>query len=134
MSVILYTVILYIYNDLLVIYSYKTNGIKFIALFLSIILIIRYLSITIKEFTNKNKKNRNVFDLKELYDDVIPNDIEYILISDESVNYDLLQRDKIINQMTSTIANCNTDSKFVISLKGNWGSGKTTILNNVKKN
>ena len=114
------------------IYSYKTIGIKFVVLFLSIILIIRYLSITIKEFTNKNQKKRNVFDLKELYDDVIPDDIEYILISDESVNYDLLQRDKIINQMTSTIANCNTDSKFVISLKGNWGSGKTTILNNVK--
>lgn len=132
LSVILYTVILYIYKDLLVIYSYKTIGIKFVVLFLSIILIIRYLSITIKEFTNKNQKNRNVFDLKELYDDVIPDDIEYILISDESVNYDLLQRDKIINQMTSTIANCNTDSKFVISLKGNWGSGKTTILNNVK--
>lgn len=132
LSVILYTVILYIYKDLLVIYSYKTIGIKFVVLFLSIVLIIRYLSITIKEFTNKNQKNRNVFDLKELYDDVIPDDIEYILISDESVNYDLLQRDKIINQMTSTIANCNTDSKFVISLKGNWGSGKTTILNNVK--
>ena len=132
LSVILYTVILYIYKDLLVIYSYKTIGIKFVVLFLSIILIIRYLSITIKEFTNKNQKKRNVFDLKELYDDVIPDDIEYILISDESVNYDLLQRDKIINQMTSTIANCNTDSKFVISLKGNWGSGKTTILNNVK--
>lgn len=132
LSVILYTVILYIYKDLLVIYSYKTIGIKFVVSFLSIILIIRYLSITIKEFTNKNQKNRNVFDLKELYDDVIPDDIEYILISDESVNYDLLQRDKIINQMTSTIANCNTDSKFVISLKGNWGSGKTTILNNVK--
>lgn len=132
LSVILYTVILYIYKDLLVIYSYKTIGIKFVVLFLSIILIIRYLSITIKEFTNKNQKKRNVFDLKELYDDVIPDDIEYILISDESVNYDLLQRDKIINQMTSTIANCNTDSKFVISLKGNWGSGKTTILNNIK--
>ena len=129
LSIILYAIILYVYKDLLVIYLYKTIGIKFAVLFLFIILIIRYLSITIKEFTNKNQ---NVFDLKELYDDVIPDNIGYILISDESVNYDLLQRDKIINQMTSTIANCNTDSKFVMSLKGNWGSGKTTILNNVK--
>lgn len=35
--------------------------------------------------------------------------------------------------MTNTILNCNPSSKYVISLKGPWGSGKTTIIKNVKR-
>ena len=40
LSVVLYTAIIYIYKDLLVMYSYKTIGIKFVVLFLFIVLII----------------------------------------------------------------------------------------------
>lgn len=82
---------------------------------------------------NQNEENKNVYSLKELYDNTIPNDVEFIFINDEEADYDLLNRDYIISQITNTIINCHYNSKFVISLKGDWGSGKTTILKNVKK-
>ena len=48
-----------------------------------------------------------------MYDNDIPEETQFILIGDNAVDYDLLERDKIINQMTSTIINCNTEEKFV---------------------
>ena len=111
---------------------YKITCTNIIIIILGVLLIIRYFYIIIIEIKNKNQTSKNVFDLKQLYDDEIPEHIEFILINDEAANYDLLERDKIINQMTNTIINCNNNSKFVMSLKGSWGSGKTTILNNVK--
>lgn len=82
---------------------------------------------------NQNEKSKNVYSLKELYDNTIPDDVEFIFINDEEADYDLLNRNYIISQITNTIINCHYNSKFVMSLKGEWGSGKTTILKNVKR-
>ena len=131
-SILLYKLFLNVFKDTLVILPYKITWTNIIIIILGVLLIIRYFYIIIIEIKNKNQTSKNVFDLKQLYDDEIPEHIEFILINDEAANYDLLERDKIINQMANTIINCNNNSKFVMSLKGGWGSGKTTILNNVK--
>lgn len=129
---ILYKIILHLFKNLLIVYSYKDLLSNSLLIIFGLLLIFRYIYITIINFKTNDKRNPNVFDLKQLYEDKIPKDTEFILIGDEAVNYDLLERTKIINQITNTINNCNNDSKFVMSLKGEWGSGKTTILNNVK--
>ena len=131
-SILLYKLFLNVFKDTLVILPYKITWTNIIIIILGVLLIIRYFYIIIIEIKNKNQTSKNVFDLKQLYDDEIPEHIEFILINDDAANYDLLERDKIINQMANTIINCNNNSKFVMSLKGGWGSGKTTILNNVK--
>lgn len=131
-SLVLYRIMLYLFKNILIIYPYKRICLNILLIIIGVLLFFRYLYITILNFKSKNKNNPNVFDLKQLYDDTIPKETEFILIGDEAVNYDLLERNKVINQITSTIVNCNNDSKFVMTLKGDWGSGKTTILNNVK--
>lgn len=128
--IIIYYILLNIFSEVLFLYFYKK--ILSIIIFISCILVLikRYYHITHTKRKTNNKNN--VFDLKKLYNNEIPNDIEFIFINDDEVDYDLLEREKIINQMTSAILNCHTDTKFVMSLKGDWGSGKTTILKNVK--
>lgn len=127
----LYKIMLHLFKSILVVYPYKDICSNIFLIIIGVLLVFRYLYITILNIRNKNKSNPNVFDLKQLYDNTIPKETEFILIGDEAVNYDLLERNKVITQITSTIINCNNDSKFVMSLKGDWGSGKTTILNNV---
>lgn len=56
-----------------------------------------------------------------------------IFLEDKAVEYDLLERDFTINHLFNIITSTNSKDKFVISLEGQWGSGKTTILNNTKK-
>ncbi len=64
--------------------------------------------------------------IDELKDDIV-------LLNEEDVDYDLLDRSKVINQLYNAIIMANPDGRFVISLEGKWGSGKTTIIKNVKK-
>lgn len=133
-AVATYKINLLVFKNIFIIYPYKEIVSWIILLINGLLIIYRYIYITIiMNKINKIKdKSKNIFDLKQLYDNDIPEETQFILIGDNAVDYDLLERDKIINQMTSTIINCNTEEKFVMSLKGNWGSGKTTILNNVK--
>ena len=131
-TIILYRIMLYFFSNNFINLQYKIIGSNCIMTVTFLVILIRYIYMTSVECNKKNSNIKNVFDLKQLYDDKIPEETEFILVGDESVNYDLLERNKIINQITNTIINCNNDSKFVMSLKGAWGSGKTTILNNVK--
>lgn len=82
---------------------------------------------------SKSAERMNVFSLKQLYNNEIPEEMQFIFIDDEAADYDLLGRSKIITQITNTVANCNNNFGFTIALKGEWGSGKTTILNIAKK-
>lgn len=86
---------------------------------------------------NQNKteifKKFNVIDIKdfiELDNDELP-EIP-VFFEENDVSYDLLCRDKIINEIYYSVLNCRNNKRFVISLTGSWGSGKSTILNNVK--
>ena len=76
----------------------------------------------------------NVLDLKDLNN----NTFDYtghgpILIEETEVSYDLLNRGHLINWLAYSIQNCKSAQSFVIGLEGPWGSGKTTIINNVKR-
>jgi KAP family P-loop domain protein len=76
----------------------------------------------------------NIITLKQLFEnDFKKRTNEPILLKDEEVNYDLLGRNQIIDYIYDSIITIKTDRCFVISLEGKWGSGKSTIINNVKK-
>ncbi|MCL2718709.1 MAG: KAP family NTPase [Lachnospiraceae bacterium] len=114
---------------------YKLVIIK-VALIISFVLIVCrwfYINISYKKVKNKNEKT-NVFDLKDLYNNNINlEEGQLIFVDEKDVDYDLLDRTEVINELYQNLLNCKTNGKFVISLCGDWGSGKTTIIKNVKK-
>ena len=90
--------------------------------------------------------NANFYDLKDIHENVI-NEQEKdakqetdakqktarpILLSDKAADYDLLDRKHIIESLFGTIAHYRPQSSFVVGLEGEWGSGKSTIINIVK--
>ena len=82
----------------------------------------------------KERKKSNVLDLKKVYENKFPDTTDGLIFIDEKpVDYDLLGRDEIIKQLFYSLTQCRTDKQYVIGLTGKWGSGKTTIINNVKK-
>ena len=100
-----------------------------------IIYIIR-IKIVLRKF--KREKNPevefNIYDLRELYNNKIEKkDNKLILLVEKAVKYDLLNRTKIITDLYNSINFCKNKEKFIISITGEWGSGKTTILNIVKE-
>ncbi|HCJ4332341.1 TPA: hypothetical protein NR324_002907, partial [Listeria innocua] len=56
-----------------------------------------------------------------------------LYVSEIDVTYDLLNREIFTNQLYEIVSNLNSQNRFVISLEGAWGSGKTTILNILSK-
>lgn len=95
----------------------------------------RYRKSVIKQVSCSHRETAsNTYTLKELYEGQIQKGAdELILLEEEAVDYDLLQREELAKSLVRTIENCRPNKKFVLSLSGNWGSGKTTILNIVKK-
>lgn len=83
--------------------------------------------------TECKDSHTNVYDLKDLYDGNIQTEKSLILIREREVEYDLLERGHIINKLYELVINCYNQEKFVVALEGKWGSGKTTIINNLKK-
>ena len=76
----------------------------------------------------------NLYDLKYIYENDINNDDrKSILISEKAVNYDLLGREGTVNQLYTSIISSQSDSSFVIGVEGEWGSGKSTIINLLKE-
>lgn len=106
--------------------------------FLIVLIIINFGLLLFRNFHithNKIEKyNTNIIDLKDAYDNKFPNSESNLYFIDESpVEYDMLDRNSIINEIYTNIKECKTEKQYVIGLTGEWGSGKTTILNNVKK-
>lgn len=80
----------------------------------------------------------NLIDLKDLYNNdisnsIINNEVKYLLIDENDVDYDFLHRDMIVEHIYNSILNTRANNSFVIGINGAWGSGKTTIVNIVKK-
>jgi dephospho-CoA kinase len=78
----------------------------------------------------------NILDLKDIFEgnfEDLKDKNQTILVAENDVDYDLLNRDKVINRLYNAIIKSNPDGRFVISVEGKWGSGKTTIINNVKR-
>lgn len=83
----------------------------------------------------EEKSNENIYDLNEFLENQTKPKNDYpILFAEKDVAYDLFDRKVVINQLFSSLMACRfSDYSFVIGLEGPWGSGKTTIVNNVIK-
>lgn len=128
LSLTTYTGILAYYSILEV---YKICIIIFATVLLFIYLAARIYNLN--KFTKKTiEYQSNIIDLKRIYDGDFSIQGKPILVDENDVQYDLLSRGSTINILYNTIQNSNPEKGFVISLEGNWGSGKTTIINNVK--
>ena len=80
------------------------------------------------------KRRSNLVDLKNVYTNRFRRKNRMpILVIEEDVDYDLVKRHGIINQLYRSIIHSQPEKSYVISLEGPWGVGKTTIINNTKK-
>lgn len=109
---------------------YKEKILLILLIFELIIYLIR-----IKKSSYKNKEEKtNIIDLKYIVDNKVElNGQKLVLLEEKEVDYDLLDRKSVINQLYNTIINCEPSANFTIGLNGKWGSGKTTIIKNVLK-
>lgn len=84
--------------------------------------------------SEENSKDTNVINLNTLVSkDFVRSNNSLIFVEEKDANYDLLDRNKTIDFLYSTLTTLKPRNNFVISLEGRWGSGKSTILNNVKE-
>jgi len=74
-----------------------------------------------------------IITLKKLYEGNISDSCGKVLLEDEPVDYDLLNRSEIIETMCDAIKSHTPKNNITVGLNGKWGSGKTTIIANVKK-
>ncbi len=83
---------------------------------------------------DKSEKNENIFDLYQVCQGnfAVKKGIP-IRIVETDVDYDLLDRGTLIDQVYRSIVTYSSQSSFVIGLEGKWGSGKTTLINQVKR-
>lgn len=102
---------------------------------LIILILIVLLALRIKHFIPKDVVtfDSNVKDLKDIYDNNLGSIDKDLYVSEIDVTYDLLNREIFTNQLYEIVSNLNSQNRFVISLEGAWGSGKTTILNILSK-
>ena len=93
--------------------------------------------VRIKKIGNEDsaKETENaLYDLKDILDNRFELTLEKpILLEERAIDYDLLDRQYLIDQLHRAIVNSNSRSSFVIGVEGAWGSGKTTLLNTVQK-
>lgn len=81
-----------------------------------------------------NSRDTNVINLSTLVSkDFVRDNNSLIFVEEKDANYDLLDRNKTIDFLYNTLTTLKPKNNFVISLEGRWGSGKSTILNNVKE-
>lgn len=80
------------------------------------------------------QQQANIIDLQDVYlDNIDVDQSTKFYINEESVDYDLLERNKILDHLLDALINSTPQKKFVVSLEGKWGSGKTTIINLLKR-
>ncbi len=112
-------------------YYLLTSILVSILIVLVVIETTRMLLIIIASYKTKASYKRfDLFDLLDKSD--LATESKYTLIADSPSNQDLLNREFIISNLYDSIVSSSTEEKFVISLEGGWGSGKTTIINIVK--
>lgn len=105
-----------------------------VLLVLSIIILIKRIVLYRKTIQLLNTNTQSVFDLKDIYYNTFKVEEKMpIIITEKDADYDLLNRTGLISQLYSAIVNFQSERSFVIGLIGKWGSGKTTLINNVKK-
>lgn len=75
----------------------------------------------------------NVVDLKDIFEGKISAPVNTpVFIAERPAKFDLLGMDSPTFQLMRSISNYRGEESFVISLEGEWGCGKTSIINYVK--
>ena len=121
--------------SLLVLYTLLFDYKYYKIAMLSVSLLLYLIIVVIRIIRNKaqEKHINNVLDLKDICSGKI--DLkdydEMVLIEESDVKYDLLNRTAIINNLYNVVVRSFPSKSFTIGLNGKWGSGKTTIINNV---
>ena len=88
---------------------------------------------TISKRSIKTNVTGNIVDLKEVVTGTIkPSNSRLILVSETDSRYDLLDRQFLVDEVVTSINSAISDQSFAIGIIGRWGSGKTTVLENVK--
>ena len=77
----------------------------------------------------------NTIDLKDLYEGEkeLKPELPLLFDDNDSIDYDLLNHEYIVDGLYQAINHCHSKESFTFGLEGPWGSGKTTIINKVKK-
>lgn len=128
---ILFTNVLFAFSSLFIFKKFTYRIYIFLIVTL-ILIILMYTRIKTMQKTESTSEDTCIYDLKDLYDGKIKENRKSILIEEESVSYDLLEREIFINNFYNIIIDNKARKKFVIGLEGHWGSGKSTILNIIK--
>lgn len=109
--------------------------ITLVVILVTLLVQIVYRSLRYNEgLTNKSRTEEKNFDLKEIINSTFKRaQGKPVLIAEKDVDYDLLKRESVINHIYQSIVSAADDETFVIGVVGEWGSGKTTVINNVKR-
>ena len=100
------------------------------------ILVLGLLIIVLRAFVcdlDTTGANNNTVDLMNLYNEPVMNNGP-LFITENDVSYDLLDRTATIMQLQSAIENYCGDHSVVVGVEGDWGTGKSTLINIVKNN
>ena len=128
------TTIYMLFSKYILYTGFKLTICALLQIVLILFIILRFIIMYRLDRKIKNKKEFNVYDIKQLYKNEIDNsNHNLIFLEEKDVDYDLLNRNKITEDLFNSISYCKNKERFIISLTGKWGSGKTTILNIVKK-
>lgn len=109
-------------------WKYKLTLCVFIITIISLIIRLIY----INKLINNSQNTETVVDLRDLYEGKIKKTDRLVILEDQAVNYDLLNRDMIVSVLYDAIDTAYSSGTYVIGLEGEWGTGKTTIANLVK--
>lgn len=118
---------------LIYVFGFDFKPYKLIVLsILSLFLISIYVFRIIKTNQSHEDLEFNILDLQYVCKNKIElSNKKIALLEEKDVDYDLLNKKDVINQLYNTIINCYPENNFTIGLNGKWGNGKTTIINNV---
>lgn len=128
---IISTLILFLY---VIFFDYRIYKMCMLIFFLIFLILLEILRIVLFNYKHESKDlvNYNTVDLKDLcYGEFDFDSSKCLFIEEKEVDYDLLDRGNLINQLYNSIIKCKPKESFTIGLNGKWGSGKTTIVNNV---
>lgn len=128
------TTIYTIFSKYILYTKFKLTVCVLLQMLFAVFIILRLAIMYVLDRKIKDKKEFNVYDIMQLYkNEIDKSNNNLIFLEEKDVDYDLLNRNKIIEDLFNSINYCKNKERFIISLTGQWGSGKTTILNIVKK-
>lgn len=131
-DVIIYSFMIFILNSFSNLILKHSNIMNNVIIICSVILFL--LRLLIIKYRKKQESKTSLKSLSELYIGD-KSDKDFILIKEEpitSLSDDLLDFTQIKNSINNYIYNCHPDKSFVLGVVGEWGSGKTSLINIVR--